>query len=331
MAIGRSLVDGKCALWVYLLYNAREAIENSHRMSCMMTSKSGFLRVLSWCVVASLMLPNGRALCQEPILHFVGIADTDAAGIGKHVSAALSKVASALLMRLPDSRRREHPALIGPDCNIEKIHQTFESLTVTPGDTVVVYYVGHGGYDPNFGTLLLPTLNPGKGMPLRAIGEQLEKKQPTRIIFLIDCCQTPVNGQEPSVPRAFGAGIALEVPPLEQSLFFESEPGTLALFAAERGVAVPCGVPMENGIAPGTLFSDAFNVAMLKDSMGGVGWIEFGKRVKSHVNQNFAKFPRDGKGRLILSPGNQRIRIESQKVWALHVSPDRESKTLISP
>ena len=196
---------------------------------------------------------------------------------------------------------------------------------------MVVYYVGHGGYDPNFGTLLLPTLNPGKGMPLRAIGEQLEKKQPTRIIFLIDCCQTPVNGQESSVPRAFGAGIALEVPPLEQSLFFESEPGTLALFAAERGVAVPCGVPMENGIAPGTLFSDAFNVAMLKDSLGGVGWIEFGKRVKSHVNQNFAKFPRDGKGRLILSPGNQRIRIESQKVWALHVSPDRESKTLISP
>ena len=296
-----------------------------------MRCNSSILRVYTWCVVASLLLPNGRALCQEPILHFVGIADTDAAGIGKHVSAALSKVASALLMRLPDSRREEHPALIGPDCNIEKIHQTFESLTVTPGDTVVVYYVGHGGYDPNFGTLLLPTLNPGKGMPLRAIGEQLEKKQPTRIIFLIDCCQTPVNGQEPSVQRAFGAGIALEVPPLEQSLFFESEPGTLALFAAERGVAVPCGVPMENGIAPGTLFSDAFNVAMLKDSLGGVGWIEFGKRVKSHVNQNFAKFPRDGKGRLILSPGNQRIRIESQKVWALHVSPDRESKTLISP
>lgn len=296
-----------------------------------MRCNSSILRVLTCCVAASLMLPNVRAFCQEPILHFVGIADTDAKGIGKHVSAALSKVASALLMRLPDSRREEHPALIGPDCNIEKIHQTFDNLSITPGDTVVVYYVGHGGYDPNFGTLLLPTLNPGKGMPLRAIGEQLEKKQPTRIIFLIDCCQTPINGQESSVPRTLAKGIAMEVPPLEQSLFFESEPGTLALFAAERGVAVPCGVPMQSGIAPGTLFSDAFNVAMLKDSLGGVGWIEFGERVKSHVNQNFAKFPRDGEGRLVLSPGNQRVRIESQKVWALHVSPTRESKTLISP
>ena len=296
-----------------------------------MTSNAGFLTVLSWCVAASLLLPNGRALCQEPILHFVGIADTDAKGIGKHVSAALSKVASALLMRLPDSRREEHPALIGPDCNIEKIHQTFENLTITLGDTVVVYYVGHGGYDPNFGTLLLPTLNPGKGLPLRSIGEQLGKKQPTRIIFLIDCCQTPVNGQEPTVLKTYAQFLAMEVPPLEQSLFFESEPGTILLFAAERGVAVPCGVPMENGIAPGTLFSDALNVAMLKDSLGGVGWIEFGKRVKSHVNQNFAKFPRDGEGRLVLSPGSQRVRIESQKVWALHVSPENESKTLINP
>ena len=296
-----------------------------------MRCNSSILRVSTWCVAASLMLPNVRALCQEPILHFVGIADTDAKGIGKHVSAALSKVASAMLMRLPDARKQEFPALIGQDCNIEKIRQAFESLTITPGDTVVVYYVGHGGYDPNFGTLLLPTLNPGKGLPLRAIGEQLEKKQPTRIIFLIDCCQTPINGQESSVPKAYAQFLAMEVPPLEQSLFFESEPGTLVLFAAERGVAVPCGVPTENGIAPGTLFSDAFNVTMHKDSLGGVGWIEFGKRVKSHVNQNFAKFPRDGEGRLVLSPGNQRVRIESQKVWAIHVSPESESKTLINP
>lgn len=296
-----------------------------------MTNNSGLLRAVLCCAAASMLLPNEQIVSQQPVLHFVGIADTDASGIGKHVSAALSKVASAVLMRLPDSRKIEHPAVIGPDCNIEKIRQSFEILMIAPGDTVVVYYAGHGGYNQNHGTLLLPTLNPRQGMPLRSIGEMLEQKQPTRIIFLIDCCQTPINGREPSVPRAYSDVRASEVPPLEQSLFFESEPGTTLLFAAERGVAVPCGLPMQDGIAPGTLFSDALNVTMLKNSLGGVGWIEFSKKVKSHVNQNFAKFPRDVEGRLVLSPGNKHVRIENQRVWAMHVSPDRESKTLVDP
>lgn len=297
----------------------------------MMKDGAYILRALAWFSAASMILPFSHSVSQQPKMHFVGIADTDANGIGKHVSAALSKVATAVLARLPDDRKMEHAALIGPDCNIEKIRETFENLDIAVGDTVVVYYAGHGGYNQTHGTLLLPTLNPGKGLPLRAIGERLENKQPARIILLIDCCQTPINGQESTVPRTYANILATEVPALEQSLFFDSEPGTTLLFAAERGVAVPCGIPMENGIAPGTLFSEAINSAILKDSLGGVGWVEFGKKVKARVNQSFTKFPRDGQGRLVLSPGNQSVRIDSQRVWAMHRSPDRQSKTLIDP
>jgi len=231
--------------------------------------------------------------------------------------------------RLPDLLKQTLH-LKGADCNIRKILAVVSNLVIKSNDTIVVYYAGHGGHDTQLGTIFFPGMDGGQGLPLHSIRDQLAAKQPRLSVFLIDCCQTPIDGRVTQKRKQYTAGKILEVPLLERSLFFDSPPGMFFLYAAERGVAVPCGVPGNGSITVGTLFSDA--IALVRDeNPGGIGWVEFGKRIKYRVAENFNNFPRDGSGRIILSPGNQHVEIPSQRVWALRIPSGSESEVVIEP
>jgi Caspase domain len=286
------------------------------------------LTMVWFLIVAALQI--GIA-AQPPIVHFIGIADTEARGIGPHVEAALSNATTAMLERVPKARQREHTALVGVDCEIERIMSTFRNFEVAADDTVVVYYAGHGAFDQQNGTLFLPQRNPGKGLRMRSLVTELQRKQPRLVVMLVDCCQTPLHGTPYSAPMTIGRSIWTEVPPLEQSLYFDSAPGTLILFATERNQPVPCGIPINGSISSGTLFSEALLHSMTNAQLGAVGWSEFGLRVKARVNETFARHQRDANGRLILSPGNQRVDIPHQRVWAQMIDPNGQLTTIINP
>ncbi len=283
----------------------------------------------AFCCLAVLAAGFCQAYAQPARLKFVGIADTDAVGVGEHVQAALSKVSTAILQRLPSDRKYNELALIGADCEIDKIMQSINGLSISAGDTVVVYYAGHGAFDPNRGTLFLPHRNSGNGLPLRRIVEAIEQKQPRLIVMLVDCCQTPLSGNQVS-RMTLANVIALEVPPLHKSLYFDAAPGTVIVFATERNEAVPCGIPVGDGtIRPGTLFSQAFAESSA-ESDKPLGWKGFGTAVKSRVNQLFQQHQRDSEGRLILA-NDQHVAIAHQRVWAQTVSPAGQVNTIIAP
>lgn len=272
---------------------------------------------------------QGSVAAQTPQLHFLGIADTEAKGVGEHVEAALSRTTSAMLGQMPSQRRKEHAALIGPQCNIETIKETVQALPVAKGDTVIVYYAGHGAFDKTNGTLFMPERNPGKALRMRSVMEWVKHKEPHLLIMLVDCCQTPVSGDAVKKKQmVYGAPLIENVPPLEQSLYFDAAPGSLILFATERNQAVPCGIPMNGAILPGTLFSEALYQCMREPEIGAVGWKGFAYKVKTKVNELFAEHVRDPQGRLVLS-NNQRVAVPHQRVWAQMINPDGEVSTFI--
>ncbi len=152
-------------------------------------------------LVVVVQLAAGQATAQSPRVHFLGIADTDAKGVGTHVQAALSRTSSAMLGQMPSQRYKEHPALVGPTCDIDTIKQTVQMLPVVQGDTVIIYYAGHGSFDRTHGTLFMPERNPGRALRMRTIMELVERKQPHLLIMLVDVAkprsmETPKRGQK---------------------------------------------------------------------------------------------------------------------------------------
>ncbi len=288
------------------------------------------------CGIVTLILvwltPWATVPAQQSRVHFLGIADTGADGIGPHVKSALENVRNAISSGMPTDRMKEHEAVVGDNCTIDNIMTAVRNVDVSSRDTVVVYYAGHGAFDQTKGTQFMPHNDPDKALQMRVIVETLAKREPRLTVMLIDCCQTPVEGKKVQVyagPTTEFRLPAKEVPALKQELFFSSPPGTILLFATQRNQPVPCGIPTNGGVLPGTLFAAALEHSFMNVAQA-MSWQDFGRIVKRRVDETFAKHKRDSNGNLVLT-ANQRVAVANQRVWAQWITPQSEVQTIINP
>lgn len=295
--------------------------------------------VRSWLTFAKvcgllLFIASLEARAADPKLHVILIADTNADQVGKDIESASRLMERAFTERIPAGRRSLNDTCVGEGCTIDGIVNACKTVNANGQDTIVVYYCGHGETVVDRGTRLLLSQAGNDEIYVNQITTMLKEKRPRLLIMMLDCCRKVASGNRAQRQMLYGIPKAIEVPPLEQSLYFDSSPGILLVHATQLGQSVPCGIPQGELLAPGTLFSKAFSEAILYREPGISGWSQFGNVVKGKVNILFQKLPRDETGRLVLADGG-RVNIPSQDVDIIQFGPDAQAgdpgKSLLTP
>jgi hypothetical protein len=96
--------------------------------------------------------------------------------------------------------------LDGNDVTPASILNYYTNLDCRPDDTLVFYYTGHGGTDPNFGHFL-STAGGTMNILRSTVRDMMVAKKPHVVIILTDCCSLSGRLMTPFAP---GVGMPLE-------------------------------------------------------------------------------------------------------------------------
>ncbi|ODT98664.1 MAG: hypothetical protein ABS79_05505 [Planctomycetes bacterium SCN 63-9] len=162
---------------------------------------------------------------------------TDDISLGLSVEESLNKLQQLFKAEVEEDRMQLR-ILKGDACNANTILQTVRGLASKPDDTVLVYYLGHGAYDPN-----APEDDPTRGhffqIPSgdlsRASLRQTINARPGRLKILIsDTCNVPGQPRFRLSPVAEARVAQIRgLTPTEKLLFHFR--GTLDIGASSRG------------------------------------------------------------------------------------------------
>jgi hypothetical protein len=162
-----------------------------------------------------------------------------------------------MVSALKSPHNRVDGGLTAPDpFNCATINTTLQNLAIAPGDTVVIYYAGHGFNLKTWNSDVFST-NPAQyvaGSPLSlqtpflwcgsydqdpnsvAVARWVSVKKPRLVIVIADSCNSFLYGPSP-VPLGFAAVAAPPPPPIERRLrgLFLNSSGTVLVAGATPG------------------------------------------------------------------------------------------------
>ena len=122
---------------------------------------------------------------------------TDDEKIGKNMAVSLDFLERMFQSNVDEDRLQLVPPIRGADCNRDNILRRVRSLNPEEDDTVFVYYLGHGGYDPRVNVPLDDPLAghffaglPGGDMTRRELTEAIQSKPGRLKILFTDTCNT---------------------------------------------------------------------------------------------------------------------------------------------
>ncbi|WP_164921725.1 hypothetical protein [Rhodopirellula baltica] len=132
----------------------RDASDASHGNVRLTIKESDTLRTRDWDVdpvvitlTANRTAATSQASGVKPVLFAILIADTQDETIGNGAKVSLDQI-SEQLKQLISKDQLELTILDEDDCNPEKIIRELGVIPSTDADSVFVYYLGHGAFDP---------------------------------------------------------------------------------------------------------------------------------------------------------------------------------------
>lgn len=177
-----------------------------------------WLIVLVFSSVFTTSLGNQAAAQAEKRIHVLMIADTNDPNIGKSVQADVRTVLRLFEEFVPVRNRVLLPPITGNQVTPQNILDRIQNLAPVAGvDTLLVYYSGHGAYDPVRRDHYI-VMNQGRETLFHAnIMRTIEARNPRLTVFINDACS---KFQVLPIPAPFFPPPAA-IPPLFQSLFFD--------------------------------------------------------------------------------------------------------------
>jgi len=85
----------------------------------------------------------------SPALRAIIVADTDDPKLGLFAELSMRDLEESLTQYITDDRSKLL-LLHAEQCTAQKLLQTVATLPANPSDAVLIYYLGHGAYDPRF-------------------------------------------------------------------------------------------------------------------------------------------------------------------------------------
>jgi Caspase domain len=197
----------------------------------------------------------------------------------------------------------EQGQLITP-INRNTVLGTIASLDVAPGDSILVFYSGHGAYDPARGTYATIAAGQGGVLFLSELRQAMTNKDPRTAVLIMDCCNAsqPVGGRPaPVLPAPFHPE---QISPLFDELFFRqggtyvitsSAPGQYALIWPK--VVFPDGGSLDRG----SLFTTTFTTCLSESSEDRMSWQSLCRKTQAAMDEFFPTICRNGV--IVLSNG----------------------------
>ena len=124
-------------------------------------------------------------------LYAIVVAATNDPDLGRFIEHSLAELQSCLASGI-EANRIELKVLSGDDCSAAQLIQALEELSPNANDALLVYYLGHGAYDPQFakddpyGGHFLDL--PGKDLLRKTLWDQMESTYSRLRVLITDSC-----------------------------------------------------------------------------------------------------------------------------------------------
>jgi len=178
-------------------------------------------RMLPVCALVVFLVVGTSLQAQQTRNVHVIIAGLDHdAAIGRGAQEGRDKLQNLFSMQMPPgvTTRTYHLGKLGDTARpltAQVLKSTIDGLPVTNSDTLVLFMMTHGGYEPSrvpfgekfgFGHVLL--MGDGSLLPRCTLGNWLVDRQPRFIMLLTDSCNTSITGRIVEFPAAAPAAAA---------------------------------------------------------------------------------------------------------------------------
>ncbi|WP_165227105.1 PDZ domain-containing protein [Aquisphaera insulae] len=234
-------------------------------------------------------------------IHLVVAADTLDPKIGKNVQVDSSSVVGSFMENVPeDARILSVTTLVGANCTPDGIRGAIDRLPVGAEDALVVFYQGHGAYDPMIGHYLkFPRL--GDAVLARSDLVARIKGRGGRLgVIATDCCNKLSilpRKAAPSAPMAAAPGERPRLSPLFAALFLNSA-GFVDLTSSKQGeesISYPT-TRDQNGfeMSRGGLFTTALVGYLGRNRGQPLTWEQVAEGVGKDVQAAFRRLKPDG-------------------------------------
>ena len=152
---------------------------------------------------------------------------TDDKRIGESIKTSLRYLEETFELNVSKDRLKFLKPIMGPDCNRENILRRVRAINPTNDDTIFVYYLGHGGYNPTINVPFDDPLAahffadmPGGDMMRRELTDAIQMKPGRLKILVTDTGNSPGQPYFDKKPGKFTAlHFSTGLTPLEQLLF----------------------------------------------------------------------------------------------------------------
>lgn len=202
------------------------------------------------CCAVSFQIQSAAAA--EPKIHFVMCADTNDKSLKDGLQNSVAIMSYLFYLNVPERQLRFHD-VVGDNVNISSIVSKIRSLPVSPDDTLIFQFSGHGAYEKNLREHLM-TFSNREILRRSVIRKELQAKNPRLTVLLTDTCSNFIE--------VYGNSPAANPPQVVTPLFDE-------LFLQNQGlVDISATMPGETGIcfAWGTTFVGSLNSVLAKSN-----------------------------------------------------------------
>ena len=171
---------------------------------------------LIWLVLL-LAVSGQRSLGQD--IHFLLVADTNDASLGRCCSITVQRVSETLRYLIPQQRYtlRTLESKRGDYSSAESVLRAIRDVQVPRGDTFVFFYHGHGGSSGDRHFLHMPDNRP---LYSRDLKETIQAKACRLSIIMTCSCNVPVRGVGEAAQAAEGWDVTTQgMAPVMEELF----------------------------------------------------------------------------------------------------------------